>query len=72
MQVHCILAVHVVLATGVEEVITLCAGVYAGTDETEGVLRNTDGVVVTDDKLQAALQVAGTQAQVAVEMRGSN
>ena len=63
---HGILAVHVVLATGIEEVVALCAGINTCTDETECVLRNTDGVVVADDKLQTALQVACTQTQVAV------
>ena len=43
---------HVVALSGIDEVVGLCAGVFAGTEEGEGVLEHAGGIVVADDDLQ--------------------
>ena len=60
---HLVGAEHVVPVAGVEEQVGLCAGIDAGTDEGEGVLRHAGGVVVAQDDLQATLQVLGLRQQ---------
>ena len=50
---------HVVALSGIDEVVGLGAGVFAGAEKGEGVLEHAGGVVVADDDLQAPFESAG-------------
>ena len=50
---------HVVALSGIDEVVGLGAGIFAGAEESEGVLEHAGGVVVADDDLQAAFELRG-------------
>ena len=56
---------HVVALSGIDEVVGLGAGVFAGAEEGEGVLEHAGGVVVADDDLQAALSFAAWPTMLA-------
>lgn len=53
------LAEHVVPVARIGKEVGLCAGIDAGTEERQGVLRHTYRVVVSDDDLQFSFQVSG-------------
>ena len=50
---------HVVALSGIDEVVGLCAGIFAGAEEGEGVLEHAGGVVVADDDLQSTFELRG-------------
>ena len=57
MEVHHVASHHVVLLSGIDEVVGLRAGIFTGSEEGEGVLEHAGAVVQTDDDLQTSLQV---------------
>lgn len=58
VQMHHVLSHHVMSLTGIDEKVRLGSGILTSTQKGKGVLRNTDGVVITDDDLQTPLEVA--------------
>lgn len=59
VQVHALVAHHVVALAGIDVEVGLGAGSNARVEETVGMLRHHSRIVETDDDLQATLEVLG-------------
>lgn len=57
MEMNHIPAHHVMSLIGISEIVNLHAGILASTQKSETVLRNTGGVVITVDYLQATFEI---------------
>ena len=65
MKMNHVLAHHVVVLTGIYEIIGLHTGILTGTEEGQAMLEQASTVVVTYNHLQTAFEVLGLVEQTA-------
>ena len=63
MEMHHIAAHHIMFLTGINEIVGLRAGIFAGAEESKAVLQHASAVVKTHDDLQAAFEVLGLRQE---------